>query len=579
MRLRGGIRCAARWWESTLARGRVVRPTSSYGSAHYCAATPRGTTKEAGSSVFANAFVFGGLVSAAGVLLWSQSHAPLACEKSKIYPVEEARRRILPVWESLEADLDRELEAATYTTPRNQVYKKNKGVTVSLKGKVLSVRFPLRPGSDVSALLVDVVGKLSRSNPMSVEAWDSAVAKHLSFSAKGDTKDSLRMMLFTPLVGYGLQEIEFIKEGSLGEEDLGIIVNAVSLSARVSMEYQEFRKAHPKEPEGGFKLQEDFPRKAKRSRTSADQNQKKNFPSADQPAENESVTEEELVGLGARVYRPGNTSREAALDACAKGDMDKLWGNLAGYDYQKRQIEDSLLLNLLDPSTLNKITKGTREKYASNLPKAVLFDGPPGTGKTSSARALASMAVTPLVYVPIESMTSKYYGESEKILSQIFRKCSSLRDGCIIFLDEVDSLVTSRGGSTEMHEASRRILGVLLKEVDGFEEGSRSIVIAATNRKQDLDAALLNRFDTIIHFGLPDAACRTKILQKYAKHLDRGQLEELGEVSEGFSGRDLKDICLQAERQWASKIVRKEAEWSLPPFEAYVNSVKQRKES
>lgn len=130
-----------------------------------------------------------------------------------------------------------------------------------------------------------------------------------------------------------------------------------------------------------------------------------------------------------------------------------------------------------------------------------------------------------------------------------------------------------------MHEASRRILGVLLKEVDGFEEGSRSIVIAATNRKQDLDAALLNRFDTIIHFGLPDAACRTKILQKYAKHLDRGQLDELGEVSDGFSGRDLKDICLQAERQWASKIVRKEAEWSLPPFEAYVNSVKQRKES
>jgi SpoVK/Ycf46/Vps4 family AAA+-type ATPase len=282
-----------------------------------------------------------------------------------------------------------------------------------------------------------------------------------------------------------------------------------------------------------------------------------------------SSVEEQLNGLGARVFLPPDSGkgREKALKLCRKGnsngngkgsvdvdaDDDLLWGNIAGYHKQKREIEDSLLLNLLSPSTLEKIAKGTREHYISNLPKAVLFDGPPGTGKTSSARALAAMAVIPLVYVPVESITSKYYGESEKILSQIFQQCSSFKEGCIVFIDEIDSLITSR--DSEMHEASRRILGVLLKEVDGFEEGAPSVVIAATNRKQDLDLALLNRFDTIIHFELPDAACRAKILQKYAKHLGEGQLAELGELTAKMSGRDLKDICLQAERRWASKIL------------------------
>ena len=129
-----------------------------------------------------------------------------------------------------------------------------------------------------------------------------------------------------------------------------------------------------------------------------------------------------------------------------------------------------------------------------------------------------------------------------------------------------------------MHNATRRILGVLLKEVDGFEDTSRSVVIAATNRRQDLDAALTSRFDTVIQFDLTDAECRRKILGKYAKHLETDQIARLGAEAEGFSGRDLKDACLQAERQWASKIVRKEVkEWSLPPFEAYLKSVDQRK--
>merc|ERR1712224_504839 len=137
----------------------------------------------------------------------------------------QARRDLMPIWESLDAELKRELESSKdfYNTKRYQIYKETKGVKVSLKGKMLSVRFPVRPGADTSSLVVDVVGALSRrkkgSGHIQVESWDSAVAKQLSFYDKDGSDKALRMMLFTPLLGNGLQEIEFMKEGPLSEED------------------------------------------------------------------------------------------------------------------------------------------------------------------------------------------------------------------------------------------------------------------------------------------------------------------------------------------------------------------------
>ena len=154
-------------------------------------------------------------------------------------------------------------------------------------------------------------------------------------------------------------------------------------------------------------------------------------------------------------------------------------------------------------------------------------------------------------------------------------RCASYEFKSILFLDEIDSLATSRNG--EMHEATRRVLGVLLRQLDGFDQSSRSVVIAATNRKQDLDSALMSRFDSAIYFGLPDESCRFAILQKYAKHLREGELRDLAKLADGMSGRDLRDVCLMAERQWASKIVRKEVEWSLPPYPEYASSIEHRR--
>ena len=251
------------------------------------------------------------------------------------------------------------------------------------------------------------------------------------------------------------------------------------------------------------------------------------------------------------------------------------WGQLAGYDEQKREIEDSLLLPLVRPDVYDKVAKGTREKFAPNRPRAVLFIGPPGTGKTTSARVIASQAAVPLVYIPLEALVSKWYGESEKSLATALEAADSLPDGCIVFLDELDALATSRGG--EMHEATRRLLGVLLRHMDGFDASKRSVVVGATNRPQDLDPALISRFSATVEFGLPDELCRTSILQQYAHHLTQTELGVLARSTPGIAGRDLRDVCEQAERRWAAMIIRGQAPaGGLPPLKEYIDAANAR---
>ncbi|KAL6767650.1 hypothetical protein ACKKBF_B36085 [Auxenochlorella protothecoides x Auxenochlorella symbiontica] len=274
------------------------------------------------------------------------------------------------------------------------------------------------------------------------------------------------------------------------------------------------------------------------------------------------AAERVLTEHGATVIHPG-----------PPGSVD--WGVLAGYEAQKRQMEDTLLLSLLHPEVHAGIAARTRAAPGPLRPRAVLFEGPPGTGKTTSARILATQAGVPLVYIPLESIASKWYGEAEARLGRLLAACEALPSGCIVFLDEVDSLATARGES--MHEATRRTLGVLLRHMDGFDANKRTVVIAATNRKSDLDPALLSRFTTSVYFGLPTEDDRAHILEQYAKHLTPEELAELAGGTPGLAGRDLRDVCEQAERRWASKVIRKEADSSsLPPLQEYVQAAQQR---
>jgi len=142
---------------------------------------------------------------------------------------------------------------------------------------------------------------------------------------------------------------------------------------------------------------------------------------------------ERLKALGVVVFSPDDKSYLEGLT----------WDILAGYESQKRDIEDTVLLSLTHSDIFDEITSQTRVRFEKNRAKAVLFEGPPGTGKTTSAKIIASQVGIPLLYLPLESVMSKWYGESEKKLADIFDAASKI-GRAIVFIDEIDALALGR---------------------------------------------------------------------------------------------------------------------------------------
>ncbi len=270
-------------------------------------------------------------------------------------------------------------------------------------------------------------------------------------------------------------------------------------------------------------------------------------------SEDETDPLEELTSLGVKIFQ-----EKVPLG----------WDYLAGYEEAKLLVKETVIFPLEQSQVYDEIAKGTRKNYETNRPRSVLFFGPPGTGKTTMARIIAGEVKSSLIYVPVESIMTKWYGESERNLADIFKQAARL-DGCLIFLDEIDSLATSR--ENDIHEATRRVLSVLLREIDGFEVGKKTMIIGATNRKDDLDPALLSRFDTKIEFRLPNDDERKEIFKTYAQHLSREEVNLLAKNSHGLSGRDIKKLCESTERRWALAVIGKEVERNqLPDLQKYL---------
>ncbi|MEW2388462.1 ATP-binding protein [Streptomyces venezuelae] len=188
------------------------------------------------------------------------------------------------------------------------------------------------------------------------------------------------------------------------------------------------------------------------------------------------------------------------------------------------------------------------KKIGARPIKGVLFTGPPGTGKTMLARIIADRANAEFYEISGPEVLSKWYGQSEELIRKIFED-AAMQARAIVFFDEMDSLASQR--SEDSHEASRRIVGQLLSAMDGFTIESNVVVIATTNRPQDLDAALRRpgRFDWEINFTLPSVKDREAILRASARSLNTREglaHEQIAERTTNWSPAELSAIWSEA---------------------------------
>jgi cell division protease FtsH len=187
----------------------------------------------------------------------------------------------------------------------------------------------------------------------------------------------------------------------------------------------------------------------------------------------------------------------------------------------------------------------------ARIPKGVLLVGPPGTGKTMLARAVAGEANAPFFSISGSEFVEMFVGVGASRVRDLFAKAKK-NSPCIIFIDEIDAVGRKRGsGMGGGHDEREQTLNQILVEMDGFEQGQNVIVLAATNRADVLDNALLRpgRFDRRVHIGLPERADRLAILKVHTakKPLDKGaDLESLAVKTAGSSGADLENITNEA---------------------------------
>jgi len=176
-------------------------------------------------------------------------------------------------------------------------------------------------------------------------------------------------------------------------------------------------------------------------------------------------------------------------------------------------------------------------------PKGILLYGPPGTGKTMIAKAVATTSEANFISVKGPELLSKWVGESEKGVREIFRKARQAAP-CIVFFDELDAVAPTRGGSDGDSHVTERVISQMLTEMDGLEDLKGVVVIGATNRPDMIDEALLRpgRFDRLLEVPVPDREARMQIFQIHTRNkpLDRSvSLDKLVEMTDGYTGADV----------------------------------------
>ena len=218
------------------------------------------------------------------------------------------------------------------------------------------------------------------------------------------------------------------------------------------------------------------------------------------------------------------------------------WDQVGGLEKLKQQLIEAVDWPLSNPTIFSRM--GIRP------PRGILLYGPPGCGKTLLARAVATESKANFISIKGPELLSKWVGESEKAIREVFRK-AKMAAPCIVFFDEFDSIAPSRGRYTSDSGVSEKVLSQFLTELDGLEVMKDIVVIAATNRPDILDPALIRpgRIDRILLVHPPEEKARLEILKIFTKDMPlvaNLKIEKLVEITEGFSGADIETWCREA---------------------------------
>ncbi|XP_077252300.1 uncharacterized protein LOC143891641 isoform X2 [Tasmannia lanceolata] len=226
-----------------------------------------------------------------------------------------------------------------------------------------------------------------------------------------------------------------------------------------------------------------------------------------------------------------------------RGNPDVKWESIKGLENAKRLLKEAVVMPIKYP------------KYFTGLLspwKGILLFGPPGTGKTMLAKAVATECKTTFFNISASSVVSKWRGDSEKLVKVLF-ELARHHAPSTIFLDEIDAIISQRGDGRSEHEASRRLKTELLIQMDGLTRTDELVfVLAATNLPWELDAAMLRRLEKRILVPLPEPEARGAMFEELLPSVageDELPYELLVERTEGYSGSDIRLLCKEAAMQ------------------------------
>ncbi|KAG2563971.1 hypothetical protein PVAP13_8KG377800 [Panicum virgatum] len=241
-------------------------------------------------------------------------------------------------------------------------------------------------------------------------------------------------------------------------------------------------------------------------------------------------------------------------DVIPPNDIGVTFDDIGALENVKDTLKELVMLPLQRPELF---CKGQLTKPC----KGILLFGPPGTGKTMLAKAVATEAGANFINISMSSITSKWFGEGEKFVKAVFSLASKIAPS-VIFIDEVDSMLGRRENPGE-HEAMRKMKNEFMVNWDGLrtKDKERVLVLGATNRPFDLDEAVIRRFPRRLMVNLPDASNREKILKVILAKEELGpdvDLDSLADMTDGYSGSDLKNLCVTAAHYPIREILEKE---------------------